>query len=225
LVVTPSAVAAPGVLLVPTWLNVCEPICKPADRLAELGYAVFVTDLFGVGIRPKPPQLPEEVVAPFLRDRLRFRQRLFASLKALQRLPQCDAHRIAAIGYCLGGCGVLELARAGAPIRGVVSLHGILNTSLPAQPNSVAAKILVLHGDADPLAPFDEMVVFREEMRAAQANWQIDIYGGAQHSFSGEGILEKGGSEAALHPQSELRWWRATLEFLQEVLDDGGNGR
>jgi len=75
---------------------------------------VFVVDLFGAGIRPGAPQLPQAVVAPFLNDRSRFRRRLFASLQTLQGRPECDASRVAAIGYCLGGCGVLELARAGA---------------------------------------------------------------------------------------------------------------
>jgi dienelactone hydrolase len=212
LALTSSATKLPGVLVVPTWLNVSESICVRADRLAALGYIVLVADLFGAGIRPKPPQLPQTVVASLLKYRLQFRQRLFAALKALQSRPECDFDRIAAIGYCLGGCGVLELARAGAPLQGVVSLHGILNTPLPAQPETVKAKILVLHGDADPLAPFDELATFREEMRAAQANWQVNIYGAARHSFTGEGILDQETTEAAFHPQSE------TLAFLEEVV-------
>ena len=151
----------PGVLVVPSWLNVVESTCRRADRLAEFGYAVFVADLFGAGICPRPPQSPQEVVARFLKDRLQFRKRLFAGLTTLQLRPECRADRIAAIGYCLGGCGVLELARAGAVLRGVVSLHGILTTPVPAQPKAVVAKILVLHGDADPLSPFDQLSAFR----------------------------------------------------------------
>ena len=126
-----SARALPGVLLVPSWLNVNQSICARADRLAELGYAAFVPDLFGVGVRLGPPQSPMTVVGPFLEDRLRFRRRLSAGLKAFHERPECNADRIAAIGYCIGGCGVLELARAGAPLRGVVSLHGILSAPIP----------------------------------------------------------------------------------------------
>lgn len=122
------------------------------------------------------------------------------------------------VGYCLGGCGVLELARAAAPLRGVVSLHGMLTSPLPAQPRTLVSKILVLHGDADPLAPFDQVAAFRDEMRSAEANWELDIYGGARHSFTGEGVLDQTSPEAGLHPQSELRSWRATLEFFREVL-------
>lgn len=126
LAVPDSARDLPGVLVLPSWLNVNDSICRRADRLAELGYAAFVADLFGVGVRPIPPQSPMAVVGPFLQDRLRFRRRLSAGLRAFQQRPECNAARVAAIGYCVGGCGVLELARAGASLRGVVSLHGTL---------------------------------------------------------------------------------------------------
>jgi dienelactone hydrolase len=89
---------------------------------------------------------------------------------------------------------------------------------MPADRKAVQAKILVLHGDADPLVPFDQLAAFRNEMRAAEANWEINIYGDARHSFTGEGIIDQGGPEARVHPQSESRSWRATLEFLAEVL-------
>jgi dienelactone hydrolase len=213
-----SVRSLPGVLLVPSWLNVNESICRRADRLAQLGYSALVADLFGAGVNPRPPQQPMDVAGPFLHDRQRFRRRLFAGLAALQHRPECDADRVAAIGYCLGGCGVLELARAAAPLRGVVSLHGILHTPSPAQCNAVRAKILVLHGDADPIAPFDQLAAFQEEMRTAQTNWEVNIYGDARHSFTGEGILDQSRPEAGLHPQSEARSWRATIEFLKEVL-------
>ena len=213
-----SAHDLPGVLIVPSWLNVNESICGRADRFAELGYAAFVVDLFGVGVLPRPPQLPLDVVGPFLEDRLRLRRRLLAGLSAFRRRPECDRGRIAAVGYCLGGCGVLELARAGAPLRGVASLHGILSAHIPAQPKTVAAKILVLHGDVDPLASFDQLSAFRDEMRFAEANWEVDIYGEARHSFTGEGIFDHAGPEAALHPQAESRSWRTMIGFLNEVL-------
>ena len=213
-----SARDLPGVLIVPSWLNITESICRRADRLADAGYAAFVVDLFGAGVRPRPPQLPMEVVGPFLKDRTQFRKRLFAGVEEFRRRPECDPDRIAAIGYCIGGCGVLELARAGTPLRGVVSLHGIVTAPMPAQRNAILSKILVLHGDADPIASFDQVSAFRDEMRSAEANWELDIYGNARHSFTGEGILDQTSPEAGLHLQSEVRSWRATLGFLAEVL-------
>src|SRR5580692_3585894 len=169
-----SARDLPGVLVMPSWLNVNESICRRADRLAELGYAAFVVDLFGAGVRPSPPLSPMTVVGPFLEDRLRFRRRLRAGLRAFQQRPECNADRIAAIGYCIGGCGVLELARAGASLRGVVSLHGILSTPMVVQPGTVVSKILVLHGDGDPVVSLESVIAFREEMRLARANWQLN---------------------------------------------------
>ena len=212
-----SARDLPGVLVVPSWLNVNESICRRADRLAELGYAAFVADLFGSGVRPAPPESPMTVVGPFLNDRLRFRRRLSAGLRAFQQRPECDADRVAAIGYCIGGCGVLELARAGGPLQGVVSLHGILTTPMAAQPKTVVSKILVLHGDADTVVPLESVIAFRAEMRLAGANWQINIYGDAKHSFTGEGAAGDRTPEAGLHPQTEARAWQTTIEFLREV--------
>ena len=209
----------PGVLLIPSWMNINESICQRADRLADAGYAAFVVDLFGAGVQPRPPQSPMEVVGAFLKDRAQFRKRLFAGVEEFRRRPECDSDRIAAIGYCIGGCGVLELARAGAPLRGVVSLHGILTAPIPAQRNAILSKILVLHGDADPVAPADSVIDFQKEMRLAQANWQINIYGDAKHSFTGEGVVGDRTAEAGLHPQTEARSWQTTVEFLREVLE------
>jgi dienelactone hydrolase len=217
LVAPDSARALPGVLLVPSWLNVNQSICTRADRLAEMGYAAFVADLFGAGVRPGPPQSPMTVAGRFLDDRLRFRRRLSAGLNAFQQRPECNADCIAAIGYCIGGCGVLELARAAAPLRGVVSLHGILSAPIPAKARAVEAKVLVLHGDADPVAPAESVIDFQQEMWLAQANWQINIYGDAKHSFTGEGAVGDRTPEAGLHPQTEARSWQTSVEFLREV--------
>lgn len=209
----------PGVLIGPSWLNVREGICRRADRIAELGYAVFVADLFGAGVRPGPPQSPMEVVEPLLRDRLQLRRRLLAALSTLQSRPECDRERVAALGYCVGGSAVLELARAGASLRGVISIHGFLDAPVPASPGSVVGKILILHGDADPTAGPDRVAEFCREMRAARANWELDIYGEARHAFTGEGILDQETAEAGVHQQSEARAWRSTVGFLREVLE------
>jgi dienelactone hydrolase len=217
--VAPAGGQFPSVLVVPAWLNVDAGICKRAERLAEQGYSVLVLDLFGAGIRPAPPQSPMSVVGPFLQDRMRFRRRLLAGLEAFQSRPECQGDNIAAVGYCIGGCGVLELARAGASLKGIVSLHGILSAPIPAQPNSIQAKVLVLHGDADPVVPLSEVTSFVKEMRGARANWEINTYGEARHSFTGEGVANGAGPEASPHLQSESRSWQATLRFLREVLN------
>jgi dienelactone hydrolase len=213
----------PGVLIVPTWLNITESIRHRADRLAQLGYAAFVVDILGTAIHPKVSKTPLETIKPFLDDRRFFRQRLYAGLEAFYHQPECSRANIAAIGYCLGGCGVLELARSGANLLGVVSLHGLLDSPLPAQPGAIKSKILILHGDEDAVASISSVMKFREEMREAQANWEINIYGGARHGFTGEGVVDENTPAAGLHSQSEVKSWQATIEFLRDVFVKVGN--
>jgi dienelactone hydrolase len=216
---TPDSKAShPSVLVVPTWLNITESIRARADYLCELGYASFVIDIFGPGTQSASPKAPLEVIKPFLQNRNLFRQRLLAGLTAFCLQPECSQMNLAAVGFCLGGCGVLELARSGADLKGVVSLHGILHTPLPANPGEIRAKVLVLHGDLDPIVPFEQVAVFRNEMRHAGADWQMNTYGDARHSFTGEGIASTASSEAMFNLQSAERAWHATLAFLQEVL-------
>ena len=137
----------------------------------------------------------------------------------LCRQPEVFTDRLAAMGYCFGGNAVLELARDGAVLRGVVSFHGELDTPLPAGPGDIRGKVLVLTGDDDPVVPFEKLAGFRDEMRHARANWEVDIYSGAKHSFTGEGSLgpEKT-PEAVLDPQAEARSWQSMLRFFGEVL-------
>ncbi|WP_428342523.1 dienelactone hydrolase family protein [Mycobacterium sp.] len=215
--VSPASTPAPGVLVVPTWLGITDSIIVRAQRLADAGYCVLAADVFG-----GPTDItggPRPVVAPFRNDRRYLRRRISAGLNALQAQPECEEHRIAAIGYCFGGSAALELARDGARLRGVVSLHGELDTPLPAAPDDVHAKLLVLTGDDDPVVPFNAIAGFRTEMRSAQADFEIVIYSGAKHSFTGEGSLGADRTpEAVLQPQADARSWQRMLDFLAEVL-------
>ncbi|HTV48572.1 MAG TPA: dienelactone hydrolase family protein [Phycisphaerae bacterium] len=214
-----SAGRRPGVLIAPSWMNVTSSLCARADQLADLDYAVFVVDALGAGVRPAPPQCPLEVIRPLMTDRLAYRQRMLAGATVLENRPECDGDRVAAIGYCFGGCGVLEFARSGAPLRGVVSLHGVLTAPLPAQRGTIKAKVLVLHGDADPVVPLERLLAFCDEMRQAQANWQVILYSDASHGFTGEGSAGAHTLEAAMHPQAERRSWQTMVAFLEEVLE------
>ena len=206
----------PGVLVVPAWLGITDSIRDRARRLAAEGFSAFAADMFGresdVAAGPRP------MVEPFRADRRMFRRRVRAALDALRQQPECDPDKLAAMGYCFGGNAVLELARDGAPLAGVVSFHGELDTPLPARPGDIRGKVLVLTGDADPVVPFEKVAAFRDEMRAAGADWEIDIYSGAKHSFTGEGSLgAERTPEAVLDPQAEARSWRAMLAFFVEV--------
>lgn len=219
-----AAGPAPGVLVVPAWLGITDTIRARTDALAAAGYHALAADMFG-----RPTEIdagPRATVAPLIGDPPALRRRVAAALAALQDRP--GVSRTAAIGFCFGGTAVLELARAGAAVAGTVSFHGDLRTRLPAGPGAIAGPVLVLTGDADPLVPFDQVGAFLEEMRAAGADFEIDVYSGARHSFTGEGSLGSDRTpEAVLHPQANARSWRAALAFLDEVLGaaDPADGR
>lgn len=206
---------SPGVLVVHAWLGVTDSIRRRADRLAEAGYSALACDIFGAPVDIS--QGPRATVGPYIQDPALFRRRLRAGLDALVAQPEVDADAVVAMGYCFGGTGALELARDGAALRGVISFHGALATRHPAAPG-LAPKLLVLTGDEDPLVPFEQVAAFRDEMRTAGANFEIAIYSGAKHSFTGEGALSPERTpEAIFDPQAEARSWRAMLGFLAEV--------
>jgi dienelactone hydrolase len=145
------------------------------------------------------------------------RARVRASLDTLAALPQVDATRLAVMGYCMGGTCSLEMARDGAPVRGVVSFHGGLQTQKPAQQGQVKAKVLVCHGADDPLIPAEQVSAFVAEMNAAGANWEFISYGGAVHSFTNkdaDGTMNPG---IKYNAQADARSWRSMAAFLEEV--------
>ena len=212
----PGGSPAPSVLIFHAWLGVNDSIQRRAERIAQQGYTAFAADIFG-----KPTvieQGPRVMVNPFMSDRTLMRRRAQAGLAALRAQPECDASKVVAIGYCFGGCVALELARDSAQLLGVVSFHGELDTPVSASPGNIKGKLLVLTGDDDPVIPFARVSAFRDEMRGAKVNFEIDLYSGAKHSFTGEGSLgpEKT-PEAVLNPQAEARSWRSMLNFLSEV--------
>lgn len=222
---TPAGGSGPGVVVVHTFRGLQDRIRHRADRLATMGYVAFALDVFGMDA-DGAPVLPAThdaglgVIKPFTADRAMFRRRLRAGLDALLAQPACTG-RAAAIGYCFGGAGVLEMARDGQPLAGVVSLHGELSTALPALPGAVGAKVLVLHGDADPVVTPAALSQFMDEMRAAGADWEIDMYAGAEHSFTGEGLGPDPDPTAEYNAQAETRSWARQADFLAEVLGPG----
>ncbi|MBX9722407.1 MAG: dienelactone hydrolase family protein [Candidatus Obscuribacterales bacterium] len=209
----------PGVFIVHTWLGIDQSILKRAERVAELGYAAYVVDLFGPGVLPQPPVDSMQAILPFIKDRQHFRNALGAGLDAFRTSSLVNGSKIAAIGYCFGGCGVLEMARAGLVLEGVVSLHGELNTTLPAKSGDVKARVLVLHGDADIVVKQESVAEFLDEMRACEADWEFTSYSSAKHSFTGEGAAGKSTPEAGINDLAEARSWASMSTFLNSVLN------
>lgn len=166
----------PGLLLVHGGAGLDDHARGQALRYAGHGYTVLASDMFGDGVAGNR----ERVMACLMGlrdDPQRLARRAQAGLAALASCPEADG-RFAAIGFCFGGLAVLTLARSGADLAGVVSIHGSLATVQPAQPGTVKAKVLACHGALDPHVPLTDVTRFAEEMNHAQADWQLIMYGG-----------------------------------------------
>jgi dienelactone hydrolase len=155
--------------------------------LAGEGYVVFVADMFGEGNRPKGDENPIEFLEPLISDAAETRRRISAAFDAMTMEAgrgMGDVKRRAAIGYCFGGHNVLDLARAGADVVAVVSVHGVLATPMPAQKGDIKAAVLVLHGAADPVSPKAHRDMFEAEMDAAGARWYALTFGNVVHAYT-----------------------------------------
>jgi dienelactone hydrolase len=184
--------------------------------LAELGYVGFAIDMYGKGVEGKSPQDGVRLSGPFKKDRNLMRARAGAAYDVLKKHPKVDPKKIAAMGYCFGGATVLELARGGYDLTGVVSFHGALETPMPAKAGQVKAKVLACHGAADPFVPLPEVTAFEKEMTDAGVDWQLVAYGGAVHSFTNPQANNKAGG-AAYNPAADRRSWEAMKAFFAEV--------
>jgi dienelactone hydrolase len=206
----------PVVLIGHQWGGRDDFVAGHARRLAEAGYLGFALDMYGTGVRGNSIEENSALMGPFMEDRMRVRSRVQAALNTARGLPQADATRVAIMGFCFGGLCALDLARSGADIRGAISFHGLLKpTGLTAQ--AIAAKVLVLHGADDPLAPIEDVVALREELNAAGCDWQVHLYGGAKHAFAvpGTDVPDIG---ARHQPDAERRSLASADAFLAEVL-------
>ncbi len=207
----------PGVLVVHEWTGLGDYVKTRAKMLAELGYIAFAADIYGKGIRPATPQEAGAQAAIYKNDPKLMRDRVRSALDVLRREPLCDPKRVAAIGYCFGGTCVLELARSGADMAGVVSFHGGLATTNPADAKNIRGKVLVLHGGDDPHVPPKEVEAFEDEMRAAGVDWQLVVYGGAVHAFTNPASGNDKSRGAAYNAAADRRSWEAMKAFFAEI--------
>ncbi|HKQ39704.1 MAG TPA: dienelactone hydrolase family protein [Verrucomicrobiae bacterium] len=205
----------PSVLVVHQWKGLSDYERKRAEMLAKLGYNVFAVDIYGKGIRPSNPKDAAAEAGKYKSDRALLRARVNAGLEQLKKLAPTDPKRIAAIGYCFGGTTVLELARSGAEIVGVVSFHGAVGPAGPAKP--IKAKILALHGADDPFVPPDEVKAFEDEMRKAGADWQLVAYGSSVHSFTDWTAGNDNAKGSAYNEKADKRSWEAMKQFFAEI--------
>jgi len=207
----------PGVLVMPEAFGLGAHATQRAERLALLGYVALAGDPYGNGLQVTDLQEAIKYASALREDPAKFRQRARVALDTLASLPQVDASRLAVIGYCLGGTFALELARDGAPLRGVVSFHGGLETQRPAVAGQVKAKILVCTGADDPFVPVVQVNALAEEMTKAQADWQIMSYGGTVHSFTNPDADRVGVPGIAYNALADERSWKAMAAFFEEI--------
>lgn len=208
----------PAILVIHQWTGLTEYEKRRSRELAELGYNVFAADIYGKGIRPQPPEAGKEA-GKYKNDRPLFRARITAALDQLKADEHTNVSKIAAIGYCFGGGGVLELARSGAPVAGVVSFHGSLDAApgMAAEVGKIPAKVLVLHGADDPFAPAAQVSGLEKELTDAKADWQVVLYGGAVHSFTLKEAGDDPSKGAAYNESADKRSWEAMKAFFAEI--------
>jgi len=210
----------PGVLIVHDWFGLQDPYKEIANRLAELGYVAFAVDIFGKGVRPTDSQIARTEATKYRSDRALLRDRVKAGLEELKKQANVDPNRIAAIGYCFGGTTVLELARSGAEIAGVVSFHGGLDTPTPADAKNIKAKVLTLHGADDPGVTAEHVAAFQEEMRKGDVDWYFVAYGDAVHSFTQKKAGTDKSKGNAYNEKADKRSWEHMKSFFREIFGE-----
>ena len=208
--------ARPGIMISHAWAGRGEFECNKARKLAELGYAGFALDLYGKGVLGSGPEENQKLMAPFLEDRALLQSRLTKSLDTLREQTVVDKERTAAMGFCFGGLCVLDLARIGTDIRGVVSFHGLFIPPGNTEGTKIKAKVLALHGNDDPMAPPESVLALEKELTQAGADWQIHVYGNAMHSFTNpEANNPQMGT--VYNEKADKRSWVTLKNFLEEI--------
>jgi len=212
--------ALPVVLVVPEWWGCNAYARQRADMLASLGYFAMAVDIYGEGKVVETPQEASAAASPFYQNPQLAKMRMEAAIQELKKYKQADTTRMGAIGYCFGGSIVLNGAKLGLPLKSVVSFHGGL-AGVMAEPGVLRAKVLVCHGEADPLVSKEEIQSFRNNLDAVKADYRFISYPGATHAFSNPnataiGIKYK--MPIAYNEEADKKSWEAMKEFLRKTL-------
>tara|TARA_B100000809_G_scaffold266598_1_gene330137 strand:- start:88 stop:795 length:708 start_codon:yes stop_codon:yes gene_type:complete len=206
---------SPLVLIAHTWAGKDSFVHDRARDLATLGYTAMAVDMYGEGRVGVDASENEALMTPLISNRDDLKERILGALETGRSIEGVDSTKVAAIGYCFGGLVVLDLARSGADVNGVVSFHGLLMPS-PVSDKGIRSKVLVLHGERDPMVPLEMVDGFQKEMTDVNADWQLHSYGGAYHAFTNPDA-----NDPALGTQynqdADKRSWRSMLNFFDEI--------
>lgn len=211
-----SSKTKPAVLVTHDWSGKNDFAKHKAEQLAKLGYVGFALDMYGKGKLGKTKEEKVALMQPLMQDRSMLQKRILAALNTVKKLEMVDAKHIGAIGFCFGGLCVLDLARSGADMAGVVSFHGLLNPPENTAKQLIKAKILALHGFDDPMVTAEHVMHFGEEMTHAKADWQLTMYGHAMHAFTNPDANDPSFG-TVYNKKADARSWIAMLEFFKEV--------
>jgi len=212
----PDSAPRAAVLVFPTIMNPTPAVEAKAWELSEAGYLSMLGDFYGK--QPASFDEARQFAGEIRQTPEQYRQRLRASLRAIAGIEGIEGLPIFIIGFCMGGQAALELAREGAPVEAVVSFHGLLNTEMPAQPGRVSARILVCHGDADPMVPREQVLKFWQEMDHAGANWHFHSYSGVKHGFTNPAPTEN--PATAYDASADRQSWAAMHSLFEELLEE-----
>jgi dienelactone hydrolase len=207
----------PVVLVAHDWTGRRDFATSKADEVAELGYVGFALDMYGKGVFGKDgdAEYNSSLMNPLAGDRASLRARMQAAMVAARGLDVADSTKVAAMGYCFGGMCVLELARAGSDVLGVISIHGIFAPGDIAN-EKITSKILCLHGQDDPMVPPEQVLAFENEMSEAGADWQVHAYGNTVHAFTNPGANDPAFG-TVYSPTADKRASQSVKNFFNEI--------
>ncbi|MFP5520384.1 MAG: dienelactone hydrolase family protein [Bdellovibrionia bacterium] len=207
----------PVVLIIHQWMGLSANEKMRAEMLAKEGYLAFAVDIYGAADTPKDISQAGNSAGKYKKDVALFRKRIKAGMDAIAKNPNANIKSAVVAGYCFGGTGALEAARANLPVVGAVSFHGGLSTPKPQDTKSIKSKVLVLHGAIDPYVPAAEVDGFMKEMNDAKADYQFISYSGAVHAFTQKEAGNDPSQGAAYQEAADKRSWIAFMNFLNEV--------
>ncbi len=210
----------PAVLVVHEWWGRNDYARRRAEMLARMGYVALAVDMFGNGKTAQHPADAGRFASETMKDRGVAEARFKAAVDFVRAQPTVDPGKVAAIGYCFGGGVVLQMARQGADLKGVVSFHGSLATDAPARPGAVKARVLVFTGENDAMVPAAQVAAFTEEMKKAGADFRVVTYPGARHSFTNpdaNNLARTFNLPLEYSFKADQDSWGQTITFLGEI--------
>ncbi len=218
LLVQKAATQAKATIMIShTWEGRGEFVEQIAERLCDLGFQAFCIDMYGNGITEQHPAKCEALMKPLVENRELLKSRITLALDTIKKHADVNPNKIIAIGYCFGGLCVLDLARSGADVLGVVSFHGLLHAP-ELSSDEIKASILVLHGHDDPMVPVEQVNALKAELTKVKADWQIHAYGNTVHAFTNKNASMK--NVAFYNQLSDQRSWTSLLNFIDELLQE-----